>query len=332
VGTCCGGAFPSSLPVYAVARGGGQAEAPGSCACRGRRRRGRTSLALPGGGRCSRAGNGGLVFPLVRIVSVPGGRAWSGGRVRGSSERVSPAPIRLVPRVRTDHRARASGPARLRSRARHQLHSVLGVLGAIGRGRAPRPPAEPSRGLRRRRHAARARRRRGPARTQRTGRGQVIDAAMGDGAAQLATIRFSFAASGGWGPTGTNVLDTGSPSTTSTNPRTAASWRFARSSPVLRRPASPPRDRPRRRAAAGTARWPELGKRLSDGPLDGLSRPSSGIEAGRPGQVMLSGRLSRRGGPRAGSGPRRWRRRRLSRTQCGRTQRPRMGRRCRPPR
>ena len=47
---------------------------------------------------------------------------------------------------------------------------------------------------------------------------------------------------------------------------------------------------------------------------------------------LLNGRLSRRGGPSAGSGPRRWRRRRLSRTQCGRTQRPRMGRRGRPPR
>jgi hypothetical protein len=33
------------------------------------------------------------------------------------------------------------------------------------------------------------------------------------------------------------------------------------------------------------ARWPELRKRLSDGPLDGLSRPYSGIEAGRPGQA-----------------------------------------------
>jgi alpha-methylacyl-CoA racemase len=46
---------------------------------------------------------------------------------------------------------------------------------------------------------------------QRTGKGQVVDAAMVDGAAQLATVIFAFANSGGWGPTGTNVLDTGAP-------------------------------------------------------------------------------------------------------------------------
>jgi alpha-methylacyl-CoA racemase len=46
---------------------------------------------------------------------------------------------------------------------------------------------------------------------QRTGRGQVVDAAMIDGAAQLATIMFSFANAGAWGSTGTNVLDTGAP-------------------------------------------------------------------------------------------------------------------------
>lgn len=47
--------------------------------------------------------------------------------------------------------------------------------------------------------------------TQRTGQGQVVDAAMTDGAAQLATVMFSFAYAGAWGPTGTNVLDTGAP-------------------------------------------------------------------------------------------------------------------------
>jgi hypothetical protein len=228
---------------------------------------------------------------------------------------------------------RARGHARLRSRARHQLHSDRRrPRHDRPRGRAPRPPAEPSRGLRRRPHAARARRRRGPARTQRTGRGQVIDAAMVDGAAQLATIMFSFAASGAWGRQGRTSSTPALPSTTFTNPRTAASWRSARSSP-----SSTPtrfataRSTPQTRRS-GTARWPELRKRLSDVPLGGLSRPSSGLDAGRPGQVLLSGRLSRRGGPSAGSGPRRWRRRRLSRTQCGRTQRPRMGRRGRPPR
>jgi len=40
-------------------------------------------------------------------------------------------------------------------------------------------------------------------------RGQVIDAAMIDGITQLATVVFSFAGAGGWGPAGTNALDTG---------------------------------------------------------------------------------------------------------------------------
>src|SRR5205814_8847421 len=42
-----------------------------------------------------------------------------------------------------------------------------------------------------------------------SGRGRVVDAAMVDGAAQLATVIFSFATAGGWGPRGTNVLDSG---------------------------------------------------------------------------------------------------------------------------
>jgi alpha-methylacyl-CoA racemase len=42
-----------------------------------------------------------------------------------------------------------------------------------------------------------------------SGRGQVVDAAMVDGVAQLATIIFSFAGAGSWGAAGTNVLDSG---------------------------------------------------------------------------------------------------------------------------
>jgi alpha-methylacyl-CoA racemase len=44
---------------------------------------------------------------------------------------------------------------------------------------------------------------------QRSGRGQVVDAAMVDGVAQLARTLFSFATAGSWGPAGTNVLDGG---------------------------------------------------------------------------------------------------------------------------
>jgi alpha-methylacyl-CoA racemase len=44
-----------------------------------------------------------------------------------------------------------------------------------------------------------------------TGLGHVVDAAMVDGVAQLATIVFSFANAGAWGARGTNVLDSGAP-------------------------------------------------------------------------------------------------------------------------
>lgn len=44
---------------------------------------------------------------------------------------------------------------------------------------------------------------------QRTGKGKVVDAAMVDGVAQLATAIFSFAQAGAWGEAGTNVLDSG---------------------------------------------------------------------------------------------------------------------------
>jgi len=45
----------------------------------------------------------------------------------------------------------------------------------------------------------------------RSGQGQVIDAAMVDGAATLMTMMWGFRALGIWGPFGTNVLDTGAP-------------------------------------------------------------------------------------------------------------------------
>ena len=45
----------------------------------------------------------------------------------------------------------------------------------------------------------------------RSGRGQVIDAAMVDGAAALMAMVWGFQALGIWGPAGTNILDTGAP-------------------------------------------------------------------------------------------------------------------------
>jgi alpha-methylacyl-CoA racemase len=47
--------------------------------------------------------------------------------------------------------------------------------------------------------------------TAQSGKGQVIDAAMTDGSALLATMVHSFAAMGIWGKRGTNMLDTGAP-------------------------------------------------------------------------------------------------------------------------
>jgi alpha-methylacyl-CoA racemase len=44
---------------------------------------------------------------------------------------------------------------------------------------------------------------------QRSGRGQVVDAAMVDGVAQLASLFFSFVGASAWGPRGTNILDSG---------------------------------------------------------------------------------------------------------------------------
>jgi len=46
---------------------------------------------------------------------------------------------------------------------------------------------------------------------ERTGQGQVIDAAMVDGAALMMAPFYAGRASGGWGPRGTNMLDTGAP-------------------------------------------------------------------------------------------------------------------------
>ncbi|MFF5112632.1 CaiB/BaiF CoA transferase family protein [Streptosporangium sp. NPDC000509] len=46
---------------------------------------------------------------------------------------------------------------------------------------------------------------------ERTGEGQVIDAAMVDGAATLFAMFYHGVQTGGWGPRGTNLLDTGAP-------------------------------------------------------------------------------------------------------------------------
>jgi len=64
----------------------------------------------------------------------------------------------------------------------------------------------------------------------RSNAGQVVDAAMIDGSAQLMSIFFGIDAMGGWGPRGTNLLDGGAHSTTCTRRRTAATSRSPRTS------------------------------------------------------------------------------------------------------
>ncbi len=105
------------------------------------------------------------------------------------------------------------GPYAHDRRPRHQLHRA-GRRARPHRpaGRGARAAAQPGRRLRRRRHAARLRHRvRACSRPQRSGEGQVVDAAMVDGAA--AADDDVPRASGPWasGTTtrGTNLLDTG---------------------------------------------------------------------------------------------------------------------------
>ncbi|WYB34993.1 CaiB/BaiF CoA-transferase family protein [Streptomyces sp. GD-15H] len=64
-----------------------------------------------------------------------------------------------------------------------------------------------------------------------SGRGQVVDAAIIDGAASLTSATLGMLATGRWGERGTNVLDGGTPGTAPTARRTAATSPWARSSP-----------------------------------------------------------------------------------------------------
>ena len=89
--------------------------------------------------------------------------------------------------------------------------SIAGVLWHIGpEGRRAGPADQPARRLRRRRLARRDGHPRRARRTGDVGRGQVVDAAMVDGSAQLMSIFFGLDAMGTVGATrGTNLLDGG---------------------------------------------------------------------------------------------------------------------------
>ena len=100
------------------------------------------------------------------------------------------------------------------SMAGHDINyiSLAGVLGAIGReGQAPVPPINlvgdfGGGGMLLALGVCAA-----LVETASSGEGQVIDAAMTDGSALLATMVHSFVAMGIWGERGTNMLDTGAP-------------------------------------------------------------------------------------------------------------------------
>jgi CoA-transferase family III len=88
VGTCCGGAFPSSLPVYAVARGGGQVEAPGSCACAAGAGEDERAWRCRAAADARERGTGASCFPLFGLSRCrevePGPAVECAGRRSGS--------------------------------------------------------------------------------------------------------------------------------------------------------------------------------------------------------------------------------------------------------
>ena len=105
------------------------------------------------------------------------------------------------------------GPHRGSSRPRHQLHRAHRGAACHRRSRrAADAPAQP-RGRLRRRHALPCGGRTGRlARAPQSGRGQVVDAAMVDGAASLMTVFYGMLAEGSWHDRrGDNLIDGGAP-------------------------------------------------------------------------------------------------------------------------
>jgi alpha-methylacyl-CoA racemase len=105
-----------------------------------------------------------------------------------------------------------TGP--LAQAAGHDLNyiALTGALHAIGPRRQAGAAAEPGGRLRRRCAVPGLRLMAALFERQRSGRGQVVDAAMVDGAASLASIFYGLQASGAWGqPRGANLLDGGAP-------------------------------------------------------------------------------------------------------------------------
>ena len=112
----------------------------------------------------------------------------------------------------------------------------------------------------------------------RSGEGQVIDAAMVDGAALLAAMMWGFKSAGFWGERGTNLLDGGAwyYGTYETRRRRVPVVRVARAA-VLRRDAAHHRARRRRRRQGTAARARATGTRGR--PCRSAWRPSSRPES-----------------------------------------------------
>ncbi len=101
----------------------------------------------------------------------------------------------------------------LADKAGHDINyiALAGVLDAIGRqGETPAAAAQSGRRLWRRRHAVGRRHAGRPDRSMKSGRGQVVDAAMIDGAALLLGMMTGLRGAGLWSEVrGTNLLDSG---------------------------------------------------------------------------------------------------------------------------
>ena len=175
-----------------------------------------------------------------------------------------------APRLRPPHRVRAGGPVGPQGRARHRLPRDRRRAGAArAAGAPPTPPINVladfagggmllAFGI----VAALLAR-------ERTGAGQVVDAAMVDGAALMLTPFYAALASGFWGARGTNMLDRGAPSTTATRRTTAVGSRSERSSPSSTRSSS--KHSASRASSSPTSRIASVGRSFVSG-----SRLSSG--------------------------------------------------------
>ena len=161
--------------------------------------------------------------------------ASSRGSVR-VMERLGLGPARCSPATRARVRRMTAGDRRSvlgLGRPRHQLHRASAPSDRADRPSRPgaRAAAEPGGRLRRRRMFLAFGMVCGLLNAQRGGEGQVVDAAMVDGAATLMTMFHAMTAMGVWNEGAARTCSTPAPtSTTCTRPPTASTCRSVRSS------------------------------------------------------------------------------------------------------